>query len=374
MYLILGSEVSGAERMHAELIRRDPDALVVCPLGGSSERFARDLGARLEPLSFRVLRHSGGLIEMGRSVGRGLRTAWELRRILRRHPDRDLVFCTGIRPGMVAALAVLGLRRRLLWCVPDFLPPSPLRQIVRIMVRRTAESVLCLSQAIIEDLCAGSQALRELAVLVHPGVALERFDHARTSHEEPVAAVLGHVSHVKRTDLAVEIAARVRASEPAFELRIVGRAQFRAEDFELERELRARVQADPRLSGGVTFAGFASDVGEALSPCRMLLHTRPDEPFGIALVEAMAMGLPVVAPAAAGPLEIVIHEETGFLYPPGDVEAAASAVLALTRDRGLARRMGSAARERVEREFNVERQLQATRALLSRSEPGAARA
>ena len=366
IYLIQGAEVSGAERMHAALIRQDPDALVCCPPGSRAEEFARELGADVAPLPFRALRHSGGVIEGLRSVARGLITAFRLRRVLKSEPDRRVVFCTSIRPGMLAAVAAVGLDRRLLWCVPDFLPPAPLRSVVRWMVARTAHRALCLSEAIASDLCGESTRLRGLATVVHPGVDLTAFTVPPASTVPERAAVVGHVSHVKRTDLAVEIAARVAASVPEFRLRVVGRAQFRDEDFVLERTLHERVQSSPSLAATVEFAGFAWNLGQVLADCGMLLHCRPDEPFGIVLIEAMAVGVPVVAPAAAGPLEIVEDGVTGILYEPGDAAAGAAAVLRLLADPDLTRRMGLAARERVEAHFDVERQLAQTRALLSR--------
>jgi glycosyltransferase involved in cell wall biosynthesis len=365
-YLIQAAEVSGAERMHAALIREDRDALVICPPGSSAEEFARELGADVAPLSFRPLRHSGGPLETLRSVGRGLGTARELRRVLREHPEREVIFCLSIRPGMLAALASAGLGRRLLWCIPDLLPPAPLRWAVRAMVRRTACGVLCLSEVIAADLAGGSTRLRELATVVYPGVDLDRFDPGAADPGAPVAAVLGHVSHIKRTDLAVDIADRVVAEVPGFRLRIVGRPQFRDEDFALDRELRERVRASVRLSSSVEFAGFATDVAGALAGCGVLLHCRPDEPFGIALIEAMAMGVPVVAPAAAGPLEIVEDGVTGLLYEANDASAGAEALRRLLIDPEAARRMGAAARKRVEERFDLRRQIAETRALLTR--------
>ena len=364
IYLIQGADVSGAERMHTELIRGDPGALVCCPPDSPAEHFARELGADVVPLPFRRLRHSGGLAEGLRSVIRGLRAAADLRRVLREHPDRDLVFCTSIRPGMLAAVARIGLRRRLLWCVPDFLPPRPLRWIVQAMVARTADGVLCLSEAIARDLSGNSRRLRRLATVVYPGVELSSFDPALADPAARRAAIVGHVSHVKRTDLAVEIADRVAGEIPAFRLRIVGRPQFRDEDFELERALRRRSAESDRLARAVEFPGFATDLGTALAGCSFLLHCRPDEPFGIALIEAMALGMPVIAPAAAGPLEIVDDGVTGILYEPLDVDAAAAAVLRLLADPEEARRMGVAARARVEARFEVTRQIAETRELL----------
>jgi glycosyltransferase involved in cell wall biosynthesis len=95
-------------------------------------------------------------------------------------------------------------------------------------------------------------------------------------------------------------------------------------------------------------------VPAALRRVAVLLHCRPDEPFGIALVEAMALGLPVVAPRSAGPTEIVEDGVTGFLYPPGQAEPAARCIVRLLSDAELADRMGRAARRAAERRFASE--------------------
>ena len=69
----------------------------------------------------------------------------------------------------------------------------------------------------------------------------------------------------------------------------------------------------------------------ALASAHVLLHCADAEPYGMALVEALAAGRPVVAPAAAGPLEIVA-DGAGRLYPPGDAQAAVEALRAVLAD------------------------------------------
>jgi glycosyltransferase involved in cell wall biosynthesis len=78
------------------------------------------------------------------------------------------------------------------------------------------------------------------------------------------------------------------------------------------------------------------------------------EPFGISLLEAMAYELPcIVADHCAMP-EIVLHEQTGLVAKPGDVQALAHAMIELSKSPAAARRMGLAGRERVQREFTWE--------------------
>jgi glycosyltransferase involved in cell wall biosynthesis len=188
---------------------------------------------------------------------------------------------------------------------------------------------------------------------------------ARSDTPRPKAVVLGHISPTKRTDLAVHIARVVIAKVPEFELEIVGAAQYRDEDFALERELRESVAADPQLKERVRFTGHDPRALNRLADAALLLHCRPDEPFGMVLIEAMAVGVPVVAPSTGGPAEIVEDGETGFLYPPGDVGAAAERVMRLLRDRELAERMSRAAAERARARYSVERQVAASRRVLA---------
>jgi L-malate glycosyltransferase len=364
LYLIQHRDWSGAETAQAGVIAADPDALVACPEDSPTSEFARGLGAHTTGLSFRSLRHSGGALETVRSFFRGLRGARELRGVLRRHPERTVVFAIGIRSGLLASLAAVGLGRRVVWSVPDLLPPLPLRPLVRLVAGLGPAALVCLSRYIAADLVRRSGRLAERAAVVHPGVDPGGFDTGRSTPGAPRAAVVGHISPVKRTDLAVETAARVVAEEPGFELEIVGAAQFRDEDEALEHSLRARVRDDPALRDAVRFRGRVADVAEVLAGCGLLLHCRDDEPFGMVLLEAMAQGLPVVAPASGGPLEIVEDGVTGLLFRPGDPAHAAECVLRLVRDRELAREMGEAARRRLEDRFTTARQVEATRELL----------
>ncbi len=357
LYVIQHYDYSGAELFAAPVMRADRTALLACPPGTRTEEWAQRQGIEVAPLHHRRLRHSGGALETARSVVRGLVSARDLRSLLRSLPERRILYCTSLRPGLLAALAAPGLDRRAVWVLTDFLPPAPLRQATRLLARATARHVLATSRTVAEEFTGGSAALAARTSVLYPGVNLARFAGVAGPGEAPVAAILGGISPTKRTDLAVDVAGLVAREVPEFELRVVGEGQFRDEDRALERALRSRVGADDLLSRHVRFTGRTDDVASELAGCRALLHCRPDEPFGIVLTEAMAAGLPVVAPAAAGPLEIVEDEVTGFLYPPGDAGAAAGHVRRLCEDRELARRMGAAGRERAAALFSEPVQL-----------------
>lgn len=98
----------------------------------------------------------------------------------------------------------------------------------------------------------------------------------------------------------------------------------------------------------VRFLGLRSrqEVADMLDACDLFLWPAVAEPLGMAMLEAHAAGLAVVAGNSGGVADIVRHGETGLLTPPGDAGAFAAAVGHLLRDRDLRRAMGERARER----------------------------
>ncbi len=97
------------------------------------------------------------------------------------------------------------------------------------------------------------------------------------------------------------------------------------------------------------------------------------EALPLALLEAMAAGLPIVATAVGGIPEAVENEGTGLLVPPGDPEKLASALRRLARDPGLAGRLGEAARRSAERHFSADRMVEQTLAVYRRLDIAGAR-
>ncbi len=102
----------------------------------------------------------------------------------------------------------------------------------------------------------------------------------------------------------------------------------------------------------VTFAGAREDIPEILSALDIFLLTSLYEGLPLSILEAMAVGLPVVATSVSGTPEAVTDEHTGLLIPPADSQAVGSAVVRLVRDPGSRRRMGANGREMVHRRFD----------------------
>jgi glycosyltransferase involved in cell wall biosynthesis len=121
----------------------------------------------------------------------------------------------------------------------------------------------------------------------------------------------------------------------------------------LEETLRQEV-ARRGLSERVRFMGFRTDLVRWLGGLDILVHPADMEGLGIALLQAAAAGLPIIASRAGGMPEVVHDGENGLLIPPGNVPALAAAMLRLLDDPGLRRRLGEAGRVLVLREFSVD--------------------
>jgi glycosyltransferase involved in cell wall biosynthesis len=331
LFLSYSGLLGGAERVLLDCATRLPRPVVVaCPEGPLADaeiaagalrlraaapatRDPRDdvVGALSTTAALRVAyataRHTAGLA----------RAAWDAGGLVHRHRPAALV-AWGSRA--VLAAAVIPRRPPTVAVLHD-IHHGAVRTAVRAAAKRS-DGIVAASHAVADGLDAA---------ILHPGVDLRAFSPSPLPEGPPRALWLGALVAWKRPDLAVEIAARM----PELHLTIAG-APLPGEELAL----------DPPPN--VTLAGHV-DAREALAHAHVLLHCADAEPYGLALVEALACGRPVVAPDAAGPREIV-QDGVGRLYRPGDAAAAAAALRAVLSDPAAP----GAARRRAEAAFDVE--------------------
>jgi len=103
----------------------------------------------------------------------------------------------------------------------------------------------------------------------------------------------------------------------------------------------------------IIWTDFRDDIPALLPHCAVAVLPSLAEPFALGGLEAMACGLPLVATHVGGFPEMVTTGENGLLVPPRDPAALAAALIRLLGDATLRRRMGAAARARVERDFSA---------------------
>jgi glycosyltransferase involved in cell wall biosynthesis len=157
--------------------------------------------------------------------------------------------------------------------------------------------------------------------------------------KEPTVICVANFRREKSHETLIAAFARVIRELPDARLMLVGSGG-------LEREIASVVDV-MGLSRHVEFAGPAPSVWPYLARAHVFVLPSRHEPLGIAVMEAMAAGLPVVATAVGGIPELVIPGVTGALVAPGDEVAMAGELLRLLRDAPLREMMGAAGRNAV---------------------------
>jgi glycosyltransferase involved in cell wall biosynthesis len=169
--------------------------------------------------------------------------------------------------------------------------------------------------------------------------------------DAPVAGMVGRLVDWKGPDRFLEAAALVAAEMPRARFMLVGDAIFGEAGYvDGLKAMAARLGLDER----VVFTGFREDALRIMAGLDVLVHASllPD-PLPTVLVEAMALGLPVVAADAGGVREIVVDGVTGMVVRPGDAGAMGQAMLAILSTPGKAEEMGAAGRERARELFDI---------------------
>ena len=171
----------------------------------------------------------------------------------------------------------------------------------------------------------------------------------RSAFAAPGERILLHASNlrpVKRVADVVRIFERVNREVPSV-LLMIGEGPERAS----ARALARRLGVGER----VRFLGQQESAGEVTGMADVFLLPSELESFGLAALEAMACGVPVVGSDAGGLPEVVKHAETGYLLPVGDVEGMAARSIEILKDDEHRREMGQAGRRRAAALFSADR-------------------
>lgn len=173
-------------------------------------------------------------------------------------------------------------------------------------------------------------------------------EHFRSAICEPGQKVVVHVSNfrrVKNVSHVVEVFHRILQEGISAKLLLVGDGPDRSNVEQLTRDLG--------IQGAVRFLGKQDPVQEILSIADLFLLTSGSESFGLAPLEAMACGVPVVCSDVGGLPELVEGSEAGFLCPLGDIHAFAKACIKVLTDDSLHAEMAQHAREYAVRHYDT---------------------
>ncbi len=228
------------------------------------------------------------------------------------------------------------------------------------LTARCAHRLLAVSEAVRRHHVRYTPLPPERVAVLENGIDLSRFEHLSAAAmqvretlgippQAPLIGVVGRLVPAKGQALFLQAAARIRTRFPEARFLIVGEGPQ-------EEALRALAQ-QLGLGTAVRFTGFWEEIPALLAALDVLVVASRYEGLPLVLLEGMAAGTAVVATDVGGVREAL--GSAGILVPPGDAAALARACERLLQDASLRRRLGAAARQRVQARYSLERTLNA---------------
>ena len=201
--------------------------------------------------------------------------------------------------------------------------------------------------------------------VIYNGVDLESFGNLNgnkirlefgISHDTPLIGIIGKVRPVKGIEYFINMATEISKAHKDVRFLVAGGADDtdpKGTYFDEMKSLSKRLG----LEGSLFFTGWRRDVASIINSLDILVLASIEEPFGRVLIEAGACRKPVVATKVGGVPEIVEDKITGILVPPKDTRSLISSATGLLKDKQLAGKMGEAARQRIEKKFDIRKQI-----------------
>lgn len=226
----------------------------------------------------------------------------------------------------------------------------------RNLTARRATQYVAVSRDGYERLQAAGESFRSRLRLIHNGIDLKAFvpkQHSASDgspHRQPVTlGMIGHLLDYKGWPDFIAVIRRLKSSGLNIRAIAVGEGAERAKLEELARKMD--------VQGAIEFRGFQADVRAALSQMDLLLFTTLREGLSVAVIEAMASNLPVVATQVGGIAEQVDEGQNGYIVPAGDVEQLSMRCKELICDPTRRATMGVKSRQIAEQRFSEDRMI-----------------
>ena len=230
------------------------------------------------------------------------------------------------------------------------------------LASRWCDKMVFISQPLIDWALRERIARRGKIQKIYSGIELDHFEPVPDGEkkalkeawgireEAPVVGIVSKLWEGKGHTILIHAFEGLKREIPEAVLVIAGEGYLRDELSDLVDRLG--------LKGSVLFTGFQMDVRRIIATFDVAVLPSFFEGMGRVLLEAMAMGKPVVASSVGGIPDLVHHGKTGFLVTPGSVSELKSGLLTLIRNKALAKEMGEEGRMRISEEFSAGRMAQ----------------
>ncbi|HEY6120925.1 MAG TPA: glycosyltransferase family 4 protein [Pyrinomonadaceae bacterium] len=236
-----------------------------------------------------------------------------------------------------------------------------------------AARVIAVSEAVARELRTQDLLPPSRISVVHNGVDVEALAGALTTREEVrrklnvnerslLVGTIGQLNPNKGHEDLVRAMAQIVKSVPLVDLVIAGADP--SSNSATATSLK-RLSTDLGLENRVRFLGEIENSISLLPAFDVFVSASHTESFGLAMVEAMACGLPLVATSTDGANEVIAENQTGFIVPIGDHEALAASIITLANDAQLRVKMGRSGQLRARECFGLKRMVDAIEEIYS---------
>ncbi len=286
--------------------------------------------------------------------------------------DYDILHLHGYSSANFGRLAARKIGIRSIVHEHAILPVQPHQYVADWLLRNRTDVAVAVSNAVKAFMIHGRSIPEEKIEVIWNGIDLEHFQnvpaervqHFREQHGLPeTGTIIGTVTRLreeKGNAYLLEAAAEVLRHEPEVTFVLIGDGPLRDT---LQQQAR-----DLGIAEKVLFTGFVSDIQAALAALDIVVIPSLREGFGLALVEAMAAGKPVVATKVGGMIELARHERSALMVYEADSPALAQAILRLLQEPELAQQLADQAREDSGR-FSIGENVRSLEALYERLVP-----
>ncbi|MCC7360931.1 MAG: glycosyltransferase [Anaerolineales bacterium] len=282
-------------------------------------------------------------------------------RLIRRAKP-DLVLTNSLKSHFYGSLAAWLARRPVVWCVHDVVDsdyfPAWSRRSLGLLARLLARRLVCVSQAVRASFERVGLPAERLTVVYPPpmaaadvplGAAASLSAELALPARARLVTLVGRIAPPKGQLLFVQAAVRVLAARKDTVFLIVGESLYGDYDHDYKRQVQEAIAALPE-AGQIQLLGARPDVRRILDASDVVVFpSLLPEGLGLAVVEALELGRPVVATTLGGTVELANDGQAIWRVAPGDVAGLAGAILTLLESPARARALGAAGQQHVRR-------------------------
>lgn len=357
--------ISGAERVLQNLLTRldrtEFEPIIAVPESGRLFTELTNQGMKVYPIQTPLLIRTNNPFKLFRYFFGLLKVTKSLKAIIIQENIR-LIHANSFSAHLYSILAAKLTHKPLIWHMHDIITPRWFNKYFIWFAGKMADKIIAVSNAVRDSLINLGVSADKIQT-VYNGMNCELpIPSAADGHkirnkffipnDTILITMVGAITPWKGQHILLQAVAKLATSTPSVYYLLVG--DILLDSDKVYQQNLNNIVKQYQLESQVVFTGFRPDVLKIMAASDIIVHSsvKPD-PLPTVILEAMTLKKPVVAARIGGVPEIVESGKTGILYAPGNIEELAAAIQQLINDINLRSTMGDAARNRVERLFNI---------------------